>query len=611
MNTTNNRNNQKRVSATEFDNLASTNVTAQTTPYQTGEVRGNGEPAQARQQQKDETKNGDNSERLRKPATASVSPLRSGNFILLIAGQGLSLFGNTMLRFAMSMWVLDKTGSATIFATLLSISIIPTILLMPFGGVIADRVNRRTMMVALDAISGCVVLAATLAFGFMETHTIISIAVLLIALSALDALESPTVSAAIPQMLGRKDAVLLRRAQAISSQVNSIMQIIPTFAGGALYALIGIRTMMGATTLCFFATAGLECFIKLEAVHHHETINENKNKPSPDEQTKPRRKRKTETISRNGTAPKGIRLESTASPVATVPDDSVRPYETLKANRNKSTFDEQIGLRNVTKAETTETVETVAKEGCPEPAILTFRVTAGPDDSELSESQNNKPAAHTGIIKVFLADIRDAAAFLKANPTLLELLAVTAALNFFLNGVSSVGSPYIIRTALGFGADIYGYSDGIMSIVSLLDTLLTTALAAKLFMRQMPATIYAAALCFAPITVIFALPMSRWMKLVTFIAAFCLITLSIDFTNIIISPTFLMLIPDELMGKIGAFISTISLCATPLGQMVYGLLFDRMAVAPIMAGTGICLAIGALVLTPMCKRFGHEESTQQ
>ena len=37
----------------------------------------------------------------------AAHPLRSRNFILLVAGQGISLFGNMMLRFAMSMWVLD------------------------------------------------------------------------------------------------------------------------------------------------------------------------------------------------------------------------------------------------------------------------------------------------------------------------------------------------------------------------------------------------------------------------------------------------------------------------------------------------------------------------
>ena len=88
----------------------------------------------------------------------AAHPLRSRNFILLVAGQGISLFGNMMLRFAMSMWVLDETGSATIFASVLAISIVPTILLSPFGGVLADRVNRRTIMVALDAISAVLVL---------------------------------------------------------------------------------------------------------------------------------------------------------------------------------------------------------------------------------------------------------------------------------------------------------------------------------------------------------------------------------------------------------------------------------------------------------------------
>ena len=46
---------------------------------------------------------------------------------------------------------------STIFASVLAISIVPTILLSPFGGVLADRVNRRTIMVALDAISAVLV----------------------------------------------------------------------------------------------------------------------------------------------------------------------------------------------------------------------------------------------------------------------------------------------------------------------------------------------------------------------------------------------------------------------------------------------------------------------
>ena len=62
--------------------------------------------------------------------TATQRPLLSRDFVLLVAGQGISLFGNVMLRFAMSMWVLDETGSATIFASVLAISIVPTLSLI-------------------------------------------------------------------------------------------------------------------------------------------------------------------------------------------------------------------------------------------------------------------------------------------------------------------------------------------------------------------------------------------------------------------------------------------------------------------------------------------------
>ena len=70
------------------------------------------------------------------------------NFILLILGQVTSLFGNYILRLALSMYVLELTGSATIFAGILSIAIIPTILLSPCGGILADRAIRRNIMVA-------------------------------------------------------------------------------------------------------------------------------------------------------------------------------------------------------------------------------------------------------------------------------------------------------------------------------------------------------------------------------------------------------------------------------------------------------------------------------
>ena len=86
------------------------------------------------------------------------------NFTFLILGQVSSLIGNYTLKFALSMYVLEQTGSASIFATLLAVAMLPTILLSPFGGILADRANRRNIMVGLDTLwvhcAGCRIGAA-------------------------------------------------------------------------------------------------------------------------------------------------------------------------------------------------------------------------------------------------------------------------------------------------------------------------------------------------------------------------------------------------------------------------------------------------------------------
>ncbi|MCI9213807.1 MAG: MFS transporter, partial [Oscillospiraceae bacterium] len=121
------------------------------------------------------------------------------NFTLLLLGQVFSLLGNGALRFALSMYVLEKTGSAAVFGTLLAVSMVPTILLTPFGGVLADRMDRRIIMVGLDLTSGAAVLAAAAAFA--DGRGLAVTAALLIVLSVLGAFESPTVQACVPQML--------------------------------------------------------------------------------------------------------------------------------------------------------------------------------------------------------------------------------------------------------------------------------------------------------------------------------------------------------------------------------------------------------------------------
>ena len=181
------------------------------------------------------------------------------NFTFLILGQISSLFGNYTLKFALSMYVLEQTGSASVFARMLSLALLPTIFLSPFGGILADRANRRNIMVALDTLSGISVLTAGIAMKF--GNDIFIIGVLLVVLSVLGAFESPTVQACIPQMLSGNNII---RGNAAVNQAASIASLITPFSGSIFYSAFGIRPVFTAALICFFATAILECFIRLD-----------------------------------------------------------------------------------------------------------------------------------------------------------------------------------------------------------------------------------------------------------------------------------------------------------------------------------------------------------
>ena len=180
------------------------------------------------------------------------------NFTLLILGQLTSLFGNFILKLALSMYVLELTGSAAIFAGILSAATIPTILLSPLGGILADRADRRNIMVALDTLTGVSVLCAAL--FLLKSNAIAVISTLLIILSVLGAFETPTVQACIPTML-QGDNIM--KGNAVVNQVASISYLIAPMLGGVLYSVFGLKPVMYASVVCFFITALFECYIKL------------------------------------------------------------------------------------------------------------------------------------------------------------------------------------------------------------------------------------------------------------------------------------------------------------------------------------------------------------
>ena len=187
------------------------------------------------------------------------------NFTLLLLGQVCSLIGNYTLKFALSMYVLERTGSAAIFAGLLAVATVPQVLLAPIGGLLADRLNRRNMMVALDALSGTAVFLTFLGSGGLhvmsqEGPSLLLISILQVVLGILGAFESPTVQACVPQMQTGEN---LLKGNAAVSQIQAVAGLVTPFLGSLFYTAFGIRPVLAVCAACFFLTALLECFIRL------------------------------------------------------------------------------------------------------------------------------------------------------------------------------------------------------------------------------------------------------------------------------------------------------------------------------------------------------------
>ena len=174
--------------------------------------------------------------------------LFSRNFMILILGQVSSLFGNFILKFALSMYVLEVTGSAAVFAGILALATVPAIVLAPLGGILADRANRRNIMVALDLLSGISVLAAALLFRSAAVYhmDVAAVGTLLVVLSVLGAFESPTVQACVPQMQTGDNII---KGNAAVNQVAAVASLTAPVLGSALYTAVGIGPVMFLTTL--------------------------------------------------------------------------------------------------------------------------------------------------------------------------------------------------------------------------------------------------------------------------------------------------------------------------------------------------------------------------
>ena len=180
------------------------------------------------------------------------------DFALMVLGQVISILGSSLLRFALSLFVLDITGREDIFAALFAISNIP-LLLAPLGGAIADRFNRRNLMVIFDFTSSAIVFCLFLLMSAGNTSVML-IGVIMVLLSIVSALYTPAVTASIPLLVEERK---LEGANGIVQAVQALSGVAAPILGGILYGIVGVQSLVVISGIAFFLSAVMEIFIKI------------------------------------------------------------------------------------------------------------------------------------------------------------------------------------------------------------------------------------------------------------------------------------------------------------------------------------------------------------
>lgn len=377
--------------------------------------------------------------------------LFSKDFTLVVIGQIISLFGNATIRFALPLYLLNLTGSSALYGTVTACAFIPAILLSPIGGIVADRVNKRNVMVILDFFTAAIILAFSLLMN--GVNIILLLTVTLMLLYGIAGAYQPSVQASIPALVTQ---VNFMAANSIINTISSFASLIGPVLGGVLYSAYGLKPILWICMICFILSAVMEIFIKI-------------------------------------------------------------PFQ--------------------------------------------------------------KQTSDGGILKTAKIDFAESICFIrKENPVVGKVLFVICGINLFMAAMIIVALPYLVTEVLNLEAvqanRLYGFAEGALAAGGLVGGIGAGVFANKLTIQKSGNLVIACAACVFPIGIALILFSSGIINyIVITVCCFVIMVFSTIFTVQMMA--FIQAeTPQNLIGKVIAVILTVSMCAQPLGNALYGVLFE-------------------------------------
>ncbi|MCI8668663.1 MAG: MFS transporter [Lachnospiraceae bacterium] len=184
--------------------------------------------------------------------------LFSKDYTMVVIGQIISLFGNAIIRFALPLYLLNQTGSSSVYGTVTALAIIPAIILSPLGGIVADRVNKRNIMVILDFFTAVVIMVFSMLLGNVNLTFLMTVTMML--LYGIAGAYQPSVQASIPALVS-PDRFMA--ANSVVNTVSSFANLMGPVLGGILYSVYGLKPILWIGIFCFLLSSIMEIFIKI------------------------------------------------------------------------------------------------------------------------------------------------------------------------------------------------------------------------------------------------------------------------------------------------------------------------------------------------------------
>ncbi len=190
----------------------------------------------------------------------------------LIASNIVNRFGDSIDAIAFTWLVYELSGNAAWSAVIFGANMLPTVVLGPFAGALAEKMDKKATMVIADIIRGLLVAltAALLTFNVLTPIWMLCITVLH---STVEAFRIPCGQAIIPRLLPKEDYDF---GLSLNSSMARVMEIIGMACAAGIIALIGVPGAIFIDGITFFLSAALIAWIKVGKEPEQESINSTK-----------------------------------------------------------------------------------------------------------------------------------------------------------------------------------------------------------------------------------------------------------------------------------------------------------------------------------------------